>query len=308
MSTYPNTLSLHYPQASKLRVRPSAARSARWQGEYVSTQFIARLSSCHQTIALGSESKPGWLSSVNRLKAVIQRGVRALSDRWEEWNLKCVCVCLCADVSCYSCRLLIDPDNLREWCTSQGLAPGAGFICAGLHDGTHTQKHTHTHFYTVNVSLQMSQIHIVLVCVSTRVFAYEIYAHISWHTSPPSSLGVTYPHLWCLSKHCCAFVRKAFHTCQTYKHTLLLDRSTSGRSDKECDSSVHVTWQTKRDKKRENTHTHRGRGGGKAAWPNMCLAPMENHWMLHRTKARGRGAGKAGIPRDRVVYIGLSHC
>lgn len=145
MSTYPNTLSLHYPQASKLRVRPSAARSARWQGEYVSTQFIARLSSCHQTIALGSESKPGWLSSVNRLKAVMQRGVRALSHRWEEWNLKCmcVCVCLCPEVSCYSCRLLIDPDKLREWCTSQGLAPGAGFICAGLHDGTHTQKHTH---------------------------------------------------------------------------------------------------------------------------------------------------------------------
>lgn len=55
----------------------------------------------------------------------------------------CVCVCLCPEVSCYSCRLLIDPDKLREWCTSQGLAPGAGFICAGLHDGTHTQKHTH---------------------------------------------------------------------------------------------------------------------------------------------------------------------
>lgn len=189
MSTYPNTLSLHYPQASKLRVRPSAARSARWQGEYVSTQFIARLSSCHQTIALGSESKPGWLSSVNRLKAVMQRGVRALSHRWEEWNLKCVCVCVFV---CWSELLFMQVTHWSRQIEGVVYKPGIGsrsgfHLCGVTWRNTYTE--THTHFYTVNVSLQMSQIHVVLVCVSTRVFVCEIHAHISWHTSPPSSLS-----------------------------------------------------------------------------------------------------------------------
>lgn len=38
----------------------------------------------------------------------------------------------------------------------------------------------------------------------------------------------------------------------------------------------------------------------------MRLAPTESCQTLHRTKTLGRGAGKAGIPRDRVVYTELS--
>lgn len=147
MSTYPNTLSLHYPQASKLRVRPSAARSARWQGEYVSTQFIARLSSCHQTIALGSESKPGWLSSVNRLKAVMQRGVRALSHRWEEWNLKCVCVCVCVLkwAVIHAGYSLIQTNwgsgvQARDWLQERGSSV-RGYMTEHIHRNTHTFLH-----------------------------------------------------------------------------------------------------------------------------------------------------------------------
>lgn len=40
----------------------------------------------------------------------------------------------------------------------------------------------------------------------------------------------------------------------------------SGSSDKECDSSVHVTWQTKKEREEEREHAHtqrkrRRRGG-----------------------------------------------
>lgn len=38
----------------------------------------------------------------------------------------------------------------------------------------------------------------------------------------------------------------------------------------------------------------------------MHLALMENRRTIHRTKTRGRGAGRVGIPRDMVVYTGLS--
>lgn len=38
----------------------------------------------------------------------------------------------------------------------------------------------------------------------------------------------------------------------------------------------------------------------------MRLALMKNRWTLHRTKTQGRGAGKTSIPRDMVVYTGLS--
>lgn len=46
-------------------------------------------------------------------------------------------LCVCVGVGCYSYKLLIDPDNLREWCTRRGLAPRAR-LSMSEHRGTYT--------------------------------------------------------------------------------------------------------------------------------------------------------------------------